>query len=148
MTDIALLVVEDNPDHRELIVAALAQRCEATRIMAVSDGAQALDFLFGRGAHEGRDLRKQPRLVILDLKMSPVDGLQVLRAIRSDPLTASVPVVMLSATSEKEELDRCYEAGANSVVRKSLDFDELRHKIVKVHDFWLTVNEANRHSRV
>lgn len=148
MDDVAILVVEDNPDHRELIVAALADRCDRARIATAADGVEALDFLFCRGRHTARDSRKQPRLVILDLKMSRMDGLQVLRAMRVDPLTAAVPVVMLSGTADKPELDRCYEAGANSVVRKPLDFDELRHKLAKVYEFWITVNEANRHSRV
>jgi CheY-like chemotaxis protein len=148
MSDVAILVVEDNPDHRELIVAALAERCERARIQVAEDGAQALDFLLCRGEHAARDPRKQPRLVILDLKMAPMDGLQVLRAMREDQRTAAVPVVMLSASSEKQELDHCYEAGANSVMRKTIDYDELRQKMAKVHDFWLTVNEANRHSRV
>jgi two-component system response regulator len=148
MTDIAILVVEDNPDHRELIVDALSQKCERARIAEAADGVQALDFLLARGEHAQRDVRKQPRLVILDLKMTPMDGLQVLRAMRADPRTSSVPVVVLSGSSEKQELDSCYEAGANSVVRKSMDYNELRTKMEKVHDFWITVNEANRHSRV
>lgn len=148
MSDIAILIVEDNPDHRELIVAALADRCDRSRIATVTDGVEALDFLFGQGTHEGRDVRKQPRLVMLDLKMGRMDGLQVLKAMRADPRTASVPVVMLSSSSEKHELDSCYEAGANSVVRKSIDYTELRQKMGKVYDFWVTVNEANRHSRV
>ena len=148
MTDVAVLVIDDNPDHRELIVSALAERCDRSRLVAAEDGAKALDYLLCRGLHEGRDARKQPRLIVLDLKMMAVDGLQVLRAIRSDSLNTSFPVVMMSSSSEKAELDRCYEAGANSVVRKSIDYDELRHKMGKVYDFWITVNEANRHSRV
>lgn len=148
MSDVAVLVIEDNPDHRELIVSALAERCDRSRLVAAEDGAQALDYLLCRGIHAGRDARKQPRLVLLDLKMSPVDGLDVLRAIRADARTTSIPVVVMSSTSEKSELDRCYEAGANSVVRKSIDYDELRLRMAKVYDFWITVNEANRHSRV
>jgi two-component system response regulator len=148
MTDIAILVVEDNPDHCELMVTALAEKMDRTRIATACDGVEALDFLLARGVHGERDVRKQPRLVIMDLKMARMDGLQALRAMRADPATNSVPVVMVSGTSEKAELDACYEAGANSVMRKSLDYDELRNKMAKVHDFWLTVNEANRHSRV
>lgn len=144
MTDIAILVVDDNPDHRELTVLALRECCEAPRIATANDGAEALDYLFGRGAHEGRDVRKQPRLVILDMKMTHVHGLDVVKALRADPRTQSVPVVMLSASTEKSELDSCYEAGANSVVRKSLDYDELRRKMRQVHDFWMTVNERYR----
>lgn len=148
MTDIAILVVEDNPDHRELTVLALGEYCDPARIATAADGVEALDYLFGRGAHEGRDIRKQPRLVILDMKLTRLHGLDVLKAIRTDPATQSVPVVMLSSSTEKLELDSCYEAGANSVVRKSMDYDELRRKMQQVYEFWVTVNEANRNSRV
>jgi two-component system response regulator len=148
MTDIAILVVDDNPDHLELTVLALGQCCEASRIATAADGPQALDFLLGRGAHEERDARKQPRLVILDLKLGGMHGLEVLKAIRSNPATQALPVVMLSSSTEKAELDSCYQAGANSVVRKSENFEELRSKMRRVHDFWITVNEANRNSRV
>jgi CheY-like chemotaxis protein len=148
MTDIAILVVEDNPDHRELTVAALREHCDPARIATAEDGADALDYLFARGAHEGRDVRKQPRIVILDMKLTRVHGLDVLKAMRGDPRTQSVPVVMLSSSTEKAELDSCYEAGANSVVRKSLEYEELRRKMRQVYEFWVTVNEANRSSRV
>jgi CheY-like chemotaxis protein len=146
--DVAILLVEDNPDHRELTLAALRERCDASRLVALADGDEALDFLFARGAFDDRDMRKQPRLVLLDMKLTRVHGLEVLRAMRANPLTQSVPVVMLSASTERTELDSCYEAGANSVVRKSTDYQELRGKMHRVYDFWLTVNEANRASRV
>ena len=146
--DLAILLVEDNPDHRELTLAALHEVCDPARIQCAPDGVEALDFLFGRGAHAGRDVRKQPRLVILDMMLTRLHGVEVLKAMREDPLTQSIPVVMLSGSSEKTELDRCYEAGANSVVRKSVDHDELRRKMKQVYDFWITVNEANRNSRV
>ena len=145
---IAILVVEDNPDHRELTLMALGECCDPARLVAVPDGAEALDFLFGRGSFDGRDVRKQPRLVILDMKLTRVHGLEVLKAMRSDPATQSVPVVMLSSSTEKTELDSCYEAGANSVVRKSLDYEELRRKMRQVYEFWVTVNESDRASRV
>ena len=148
MADIAILVVEDNPDHRELTVLALGECCDPARIATAADGVEALDFLFGRGAHQGRDIRKQPRLVLLDMKLTRLHGLDVLKAIRTEPATQSVPVVMLSSSTEKSELDSCYEAGANSVVRKSLDYDELRRKMQQVYNFWVTVNETNRNSRV
>lgn len=148
MNEIAILVVEDNPDHRELIVAALAEKCDRARITTAADGVEALDYLFARGEFAERDPRKQPRLVVLDLRMAPMDGLEVLKTLRADPHTSAVPVVVLSGSAEKAELDRCYEAGANSVVRKTVAFDELRQKMSRVYDFWITVNEANRHSRV
>ena len=147
-TDIAILIVEDNPDHRELTLLALGECCDPARLAAVADGSEALDFLFGRGSFDGRDVRKQPRLVILDMKLTQVHGLEVLKAMRANPLTQSVPVVMLSSSTEKAELDSCYEAGANSVVRKSASFEELQRKMRQVYEFWVTVNEANRASRV
>jgi two-component system response regulator len=146
--DIAILVVEDNPDHRELILLALRECCDPSRLAAVEDGSEALDFLFGRGRFAGHDTRKQPRLVILDMKLTRLHGLEVLKAMRANPVTQGVPVVVLSGSTEKAELDSCYEAGANSVVRKSLDFDEMRRKMRQVYEFWVTVNEANRASRV
>jgi CheY-like chemotaxis protein len=146
--DIAVLVVEDNADHRELTVMALRESCDASRIATAADGDEALDYLLARGAHAGRDARKQPHIVILDLWLTRVHGIDVLKAMRAEPLTQWVPVVMLSASSDKAELDSCYEAGANSVVRKSLDFDELKRKMRQVYEFWVTVNEANRASRV
>lgn len=146
--DVAILLVEDNPDHRELTLLALRECCDAARLAAVADGAEALDFLFGRGSFAGRDVRRQPRLVLLDMKLTRVHGLDVLKAMRSDPATQSVPVVMLSSSTEKTELDSCYEAGANSVIRKSPDYEELRRKMQRVYDFWVTVNEPNRASRV
>jgi len=148
MTEIAILVVEDNPDHRELTVLALRECCDPARIATAADGSDALDFMFGQGIHEGRDTRKQPRLVVLDMRLTRVHGLEVLKAMRANPLTQSVPVVMLSSSTERQELDSCYEAGANSVVRKSLDYQELRRKMRQVYEFWVTVNEANRNSRV
>jgi len=148
MSDIAILLVEDNPDHRELTLAALCEHCDPARIAIAEDGTDALDYLFCRGAHAGRDPRKQPRLVILDMKLTRLHGLEVLKAMRDHALTHSVPVVMLSSSTERSELDKCYEAGANSVVRKSADHDELRRKMRQVFEFWVNVNEANRHSRV
>jgi CheY-like chemotaxis protein len=143
-----VLLVEDDEDYRELTLAVLHECCDPARILAVGDGEQALDYLFGRGEHAGRDTRKQPRLVVLDLKLTRVHGIEVLKAMRDDPLTQSVPVVVLSGTSEKAELDRCYKAGANSVVGKASNIDELRRKIRRMYEFWITVNEANRNSRV
>ena len=146
--DVALLLVEDDADYRELTLRALHEVCDPSRIRTSDDGEEALDFLLARGAHEGRDARKQPRLVVLDLNLPRRHGLDVLRAMREDPLTQSVPVVVLTGSGERAELDRCYACGANSVVRKTTDTDELRRKMKQMFEFWITVNEANRNSRV
>jgi CheY-like chemotaxis protein len=146
--DIAILLVEDNTDDRELALSALRECCDPARIIAVPDGEQALDYLFARKAHAKRDARKQPRLVVLDINLPNISGVDVLKAMREEPNTQGVPVVMLTGSSEKAVLDLCYEAGANSVVRKATDFDELRRKMKQMYEFWITVNEANRNSRV
>jgi CheY-like chemotaxis protein len=144
MNDAAILVVDDNPDHLELTVMALSECCDPQRIATATDGVEALDYLFGRGAHAGRDTSHQPRMVILDMKLVRLHGLDVLKAIRADARTATLPVVMHSSSTERGDIAACYAAGANSYVRKATDYDELRRKMRQVHDFWLTVNERYR----
>ena len=141
MKDAAVLVVDDNPDHLELTVMALAECCDPARIVTAADGLEALDYLHGKGKYAGRDTCGQPCLVLLDMKLIRLNGVQVLRAIREDQRTAAVPVIMHSSSIEKADIAACYAAGANSYVRKATDFDELRRKMRKVHDFWITVNE-------
>jgi two-component system response regulator len=140
----AILVVDDNPDHLELTVMAISECCDMDEIATASDGVEALDYLFARGAHAGRDPAWQPRLVILDMKLVRLHGLDVLKAMRQDPRTATIPVVMHSSSTEKTDIAACYAHGANSYVRKATDYDELRRKMRQVHDFWMTVNERHR----
>jgi two-component system, response regulator len=144
MKDAAILVVDDNPDHLELTVLALGEYCDPALIATASDGVEALDYLFARGAHAGRDVTRQPRLVILDMKLVRMHGLEVLKAIRHDSRTATIPVVMHSSSTEKNDIAACYASGANSYVRKATDFDELRRKMRQVYEFWMTVNERAR----
>ncbi len=140
----AILVVDDNPDHLELTVMALSECCDPREVATATDGVEALDYLFGRGAWATRDTSQQPRLVILDMKLVRMHGIDVLKAVRLDPRTATLPVVMHSSSTEKRDIAACYANGANSYVRKSTDYDELRRKLRHVHDFWLTVNERYR----
>jgi two-component system, response regulator len=140
----AILVVDDNPDHLELTVMALGECCDPGGIATAGDGVEALDYLFGRGAWVSRDTSQQPRLVLLDMKLIRLHGLEVVKAIRKDPRTATIPVVMHSSSTEKRDIAACYANGANSYVRKATDYDELRRKMRQVHDFWLTVNERQR----
>ena len=144
MTHAAILVVDDNPDHLELTVMALSECCDPAQIETVTDGVQALDYLFGRGAHATRDTSQQPQLVILDMKLVRLHGLEVLKAVRQDPRTATISVVMHSSSTEKSDIAACYAQGANSYVRKATDYDELRLKMRQLYDFWITVNERNR----
>ena len=140
----SILVIDDNPDHLELTTMALAECCPAEEIITAGDGVEALDYLFGRGAWAARDPAWQPRLVILDMKLVRMHGLDVLKALRSDPRTHTIPVVMHSSSTEKGDIAACYAHGANSYVRKATDYDELRRKMRQVHDFWVTVNERPR----
>jgi len=140
----SILVIDDNPDHLELTVMALAECCDVRDVATASDGVEALDYLFGRGAFAARDTTIQPQLVILDMKLVRMHGLDVLKALRNDPRTATIPVVMHSSSTEKGDISACYAAGANSYVRKATDYDELRRKMRQVHDFWVTVNERYR----
>jgi two-component system, response regulator len=141
MKNAAILVVDDNPDHLELTVMALTECCDPGSIVTATDGVEALEYLFGTGSYAGRDPNVQPRLVILDMKLVRLHGLDVLKAIRADSRTATIPVVMHSSSTEKGDIAACYANGANSYVRKATDYDELRRKMRQVHDFWMTVNE-------
>jgi len=141
MKDFHVLVVDDNPDHLELTVMALQECCEPGAIATAADGVEALDWLLGRGAHAGRDTSRQPSLVILDMKLVRMHGLDVLRAIRADARTATLPVVMHSSSTQQGDIAACYAAGANSYIGKATDFDELRRKMRHAFEFWVTVNE-------
>jgi CheY-like chemotaxis protein len=140
----SILVIDDNPDHLELTVMALGECCDPREVHTCTDGAEALDYLFGRGKYEGRDTTRQPRVILLDMKLVRMNGLDVLKALRHDPRTSVIPVVMHSSSTEMGDIAACYAHGANSYVRKATDYDELRRKMRQVHDFWLTVNERLR----
>lgn len=145
MNDIAILVVDDDAPHGEMLAGVLAERCERGRIalVAAADEAKALLGL----APDDTRRPPLPRLVLLSADLAG-GSIELLRAIRRGERTAALPVVMLSSSGDRRELDRCYEAGANSVVRKGADAAETRQKMLKVHDFWMTTNEVHRSSRV
>jgi two-component system response regulator len=140
MNDPTILVVDDNPDHLELTVMALHECCDPDSVITASDGVGALDYLLGRGAFAGRDTTQQPRLVLLDLKMVRMHGLDVLRAIRAEPRTAHIPVVMHSSSTQQGDVDACYASGASSYLGKSTDYDDLRRKVREAYRFWVDVN--------
>ena len=137
-----ILVVEDNPDHLELTVLTLQEHGVTAEIAVALDGAQALDFLFGQGGHAGRDTSRQPAFVLLDMKLPKLSGLDVLRSMRANPLTAIVPVVMLTSSSEQSDILACYRSGANSFVRKPVDFGDFTDKLNCLQAYWLGANEC------
>lgn len=142
MNNNTILLVEDNPDHLELTTLTLRENGLATNIAVARDGVEALDYLFGQGTFAGRDTREQPKLVLLDLKLPRLSGLEVLQRVRSDPRTACVPVVILTSSSEEEDIIASYREGANSFVRKSVDFGEFTEKLQHLQIYWLSVNES------
>ena len=142
MKEKLILIVEDNPDHLELTVLTLEEQGVAAKIAVARDGAEALDFLFGQGIHAGRDTQHQPTFILLDMKLPKLSGLDVLRSLRANPLTALVPVVMLTSSSEQSDIVACYQAGANSFVRKPVDFGEFTKKLNLLQAYWLGANEC------
>jgi two-component system, response regulator len=142
MHDKTILVVEDNPDHLELTLLTLQEHGVRNEIAVAHDGVEALNYLFGEGAHAGRDTSRQPDLVLLDLKLPKLTGLEVLQRMRADARTAVVPVVILTSSSEEEDIVATYRSGANSFVRKPVDFVDFTEKLRQLKLYWLTVNES------
>ncbi len=142
MHEQTILVVEDNPDHLELTLLTLQEQSIRNEIAVAHDGVEALNYLFGEGLHAGRDTTRQPDLVLLDLKLPKLTGLEVLQRMRADPRTAVVPVVVLTSSSEEEDIVAVYRSGANSFVRKPVDFVDFTEKLRQVKTYWLTVNAS------
>ena len=141
MPDKLILLVEDNPDDEALTMRALKQSKLANDIVIARDGSEALDFMFGTGAHEGRDLSHMPTVVLLDLKLPKVSGLEVLQRLREDPRTRLVPVVVLTSSSEDEDMMRSYQLGANSYVRKPVVFGKFADAVSQLGLYWMLLNQ-------
>lgn len=137
-----ILLVEDNPDDRELTRRALESNGIGNEIVMARDGVEALDYLFCRGAWADRDPAVHPQVVLLDLKLPKVDGIEVLRAIRSDPRTALLPVIVLTSSLEDRDLLESYGSGANSYVRKPVDFAQFSEAVRQLGLYWLVLNES------
>jgi two-component system response regulator len=138
---IEILLVEDNPLDAELTVLALRQNKLGNTIHIARDGAEALDFLFCRGRYSARNCFA-PKLVLLDLKLPKVDGLEVLQAIRSDERTKLIPVVVLTSSKEQRDLINTYQLGVNSYIQKPVDFDQFRQTVQQLGLYWLVVNQV------
>lgn len=142
MTEKTILLVEDNPDDEALTLRAFRKNKIKNSVTVVRDGAEALDYLFGTGAHEGRDVTDLPQVMLLDLKLPKVDGLEVLRRVRADPRIAMLPVVILTSSREEQDLVDGYRLGANSYVRKPVNFDEFVEAARQLGLYWLLLNEV------
>ena len=137
----SILLIEDDISDIELTRRALERRNIANELLIAEDGQAALDMIFGRGAHAGRDLAESPALILLDLNLPKVDGHEVLRQIRANERTRRIPVVILTSSKEEEDLARAYDLGANSYIRKPVSFGQFADAIAHLGLYWLVLNE-------
>lgn len=137
-----ILLVEDNPDDEALTLRAFKKNNITNEVVVVRDGAEALDWLFARGEFEGRDIHEHPEVVLLDLKLPKVDGLEVLRQIRADDRTRLLPVIILTTSEEESDRLAGYSLGANSYIRKPVDFSQFTEAVRQLGLYWLVLNES------
>ena len=140
-TDRPILLVEDNPDDEALTLRAFNKNRIANQVIVARDGVEALDYLFGTGPHAGRDMSVMPAVVLLDLKLPRIDGLEVLRRIRADDRTRLLPVVILTTSKEQQDIHEAYSLGANSYIRKPVDFEKFIYAVGQMGLYWLALNE-------
>jgi CheY-like chemotaxis protein len=138
---VEILLVEDNPNDVELTLRALKRQNLANKVFVVKDGAEALEFLFATGAHADRDVENSPRVVLLDLKLPKVDGLEVLRRIKSDERAKAIPVVVLTSSREQRDVVESYQLGVNSYIVKPVDFEKFVQAVSEVGLYWVLLNQ-------
>ena len=137
-----ILLVEDNPNDAELTIHALKKRHLSNNLIHVQDGQAALDFLFGTGTYAGRDVNHLPKVVLLDLKLPKVDGIEVLRQLRANERTKLLPVVVLTSSREERDVIETYELGANSYIVKPVEFENFSEAVSNLGMYWLLLNES------
>lgn len=137
----SILLVEDNPDDEALTIRALKRNHISNEIVVARDGVEALDYLFGSGLYAGRDINIKPTVILLDLKLPRIDGLEVLRRLREDDRTRLLPVVVLTTSSEEQDMLKSYSLGCNSYIRKPVDFVQFTEAIRQLGMYWLLMNE-------
>jgi two-component system, response regulator len=140
--DVDVLLVEDNPDDAGLVLRELKKNHLGNKVIHLPDGAEALDFIFTRGKYADRSIEDKPKVILLDLKMPKVDGLQVLRAIRSDDRTKFIPVVVMTSSKEEKDIIQSYSLGVNAYVVKPVDFKSFSKAVSELGMFWILVNQA------
>ena len=140
--DIEILLVEDNMNDAELAIRALQRNKISNKIIHLKDGAIAVDFLFGKGDYAGRIITNKPKVILLDLKMPKMDGIEVLRIIKADELTKDIPVVMLTSSKEHPDIMNAYALGANSYIVKPVEFDSFSKVISELGFYWMLINQT------
>ncbi|MEC4672709.1 MAG: response regulator [Nitrospirota bacterium] len=141
MSQKIILLVEDQPDDEELTIRALGKNKTLNKIVVVRDGAEALEYLFGTGSHVGCSERDMPHLILLDLKLPKVDGLEVLKRLRTDPRTLFLPIVIMTASQEEQDLIQSYQLGANSYIRKPIDLVDFTRSVQQLGLYWLALHD-------
>jgi CheY-like chemotaxis protein len=139
--EVEILLVEDNPNDVELTLRALKKNNLTNKMHVVKDGAEALEYIFATGAYASRDINHHPRVILLDLKLPKVDGLEVLRQLKSDERTKVIPVVVLTSSKEERDLVESYKLGANSYIAKPVDFDNFVKAVAELGLYWLLLNQ-------
>jgi two-component system response regulator len=140
-TEVEILLVEDNASDAEMTINALKKSGLANKLLHVKDGAAALDFIFAEGEYTGRGMENKPKVILLDLKMPKVDGIEVLQRLRADERTKSIPVVMLTSSQEDPDIKKSYDLGINSYVVKPVEFDEFQRAVSGLGLYWMIVNQ-------
>ncbi len=143
--NIEILFVEDSDDDAMLTIRALTKSGFTNKLHHVKDGAEALDFIYGQGIYSSRDLKVNPKLILLDLKMPKVSGIQVLEKVKSDPNLKSIPVVILTSSKEDPDVAKCYAMGANSYIVKPVDSDGFFHAIKEIGMYWMILSQPPAH---
>lgn len=141
MQDVEILLVEDSMSDAEMTIRALKKNNLANNLVHVKDGAQALDFVFARGQFESRQIENKPKVILLDLKMPKVNGIEVLQKIKTDERTKEIPVVVLTSSKEDPDIRQCYELGVNSYVVKPVEFEDFHRAVADLGLYWLLINQ-------
>lgn len=142
--EVEIVIVDDNPNDAELMLHSLRKYLLANNLIVLEDGEQALDFIFCRGQYSERDINKSPKVIFLDLKLPKVDGLDVLKQVKSNEQTRKIPVIIVSSSKEDSDIVKAYKLGANSYIVKPIDFIKFRETINQLGSYWLVINEKPR----
>lgn len=138
---VEILLIEDNMSDAELAIRALTKNNIANDLVHLKDGVEAIDYIFGEGEYSGRNINEQPKVILLDLKMPKIDGIQVLEKIKSDDRTKEIPVVVLTSSKEDPDVKRCYQLGVNSYIVKPVEFDDFLKAVSELGLYWLLLNQ-------